>query len=195
MEQLRECGLKMTDKVFVSLPGVPFEMIEMLGETIRLLKIRFSLPSIVHHTIVTSGVPESTMADKIASWENALPSSVTLAYLPSPGILKLRLSTSGKNPLDAKQLIENQARELEKLISDNIIGYNEDTLEKAIGDILRGLKATLSTAESCTGGYVGKLITSVPGSSSYYNGGVIAYSMKLNQCSGVPLTIFKNTVL
>lgn len=164
-------------KVFISMPGVPFEMEEMFKEAvIPMLIKKFKLPCIYHYTIVTSGLPESQMADRIQSWENKLPGNIKLAYLPSPGILKLRLSACGDNEEKIKKDVDAEAEKLKEAIEDFIIGYGEDTIETVIGRLLKERNYSLSVTESCTGGYISKMITSVPGSSIYYRGGVIAYS-------------------
>jgi nicotinamide-nucleotide amidase len=164
-------------KVFVSLPGVPFEMTEMLTESvIPLLRERFILPQIIHYTIITAGIPESQMADRIESWESALPGHICFAYLPSPGILRLRLSAYGTDKKILKGEVEKWVSMLEELISDAIIGYGEDTMETIIADVMRKHNASLAIAESCTGGHISKMITSVAGSSEYFRGSIVAYS-------------------
>ncbi len=164
-------------KIFISLPGVSFEMKEMIDDhIIPELKKRFKLPVIIHKTVLTNGLAESTTAEMISDWENNLPANIKLAYLPSPGILRLRLTAQG----DDKQRLQNEinllVKGLQKLIPENIFGYDNDSIEEIVGKLLMKHKSTLAVAESCTGGKISELITSVPGSSEYFKGSVIAYS-------------------
>jgi len=165
------------DNVFVSMPGVPFEMKAMMeGFIIPELTKRFRLPALVNKTVLTHGVGESSLAAIIEDWENGLPENIKLAYLPQPGIVRLRLSGKGnKKPVLEKQ-IDAEVIKLHQLIPDLIFGYDKDSMEEVIGDLLRNKKMTLSTAESCTGGYIAHLITSIPGSSDYFEGSVVSYS-------------------
>ncbi len=168
--------------IVISLPGVPIEMKNMmLHYVIPDLKARYKLPEIIHRTILTTGIPESVMADKIANWETNLPHTFKLAYLPSPGILRLRLTASN----DEKNLLEKelyiQIKKLEKIIADNIFGFDTDTLQEIVGKLLMKNLETVSIAESCTGGKISSLIASIPGSSKYFIGGIIAYSNFIKQ--------------
>lgn len=164
-------------KVTVSLPGVPYEMKHLITNEVipRILK-KFKTPCVIHKTVITQGIGESFLAELIERWENDLPEFISLAYLPSPGSVKLRLSAVGENESDLRITVNQQIESLEKLISRWIIGYDEDTLEKIIGQLLATNNKSVSTAESCTGGYISQLITSVPGSSGYYTGSIIAYA-------------------
>jgi nicotinamide-nucleotide amidase len=167
-------------KIFVSMPGVPFEMRPMVTDyIIPELRKKFSLPAIYHKTVLTQGVPESEMAAMIEEWENALPSNVKLAYLPQPGIVRLRLTASGNNRDDLVTVVEKEIVRLKELIGDYIFGFDKDTLEEVVGKMLRQKKKTVSTAESCTGGYIAHLITSVAGSSDYYKGSVVSYANEI----------------
>lgn len=169
-------------KIFIATPGVPFEMKAMITDSILpLLEERMEGDVIVHKTVLTHGVGESFLADKIASWENALPSNIRLAYLPSPGIVKLRLTARGSNRDVLIKTIEEEVLKLQELISENIYGYNTDTIEQIIGKLLMQKGKTLATAESCTGGYIAHCITKVQGSSSYYRGSVIAYADEIKE--------------
>lgn len=161
---------------YISMPGVPFEMKNMLCNEIipKLLKLNISIP-IIHKTILTIGVGESALAEQIKEWEMNLPDDIKLAYLPEPGIVKLRLSCYNATPAKTAKLIESEIKKLKKLIPEIIFGSENDTLQGVIGSMLINHKASLSTAESCTGGYIAHLITSVPGSSAYYKGSVVAY--------------------
>lgn len=163
-------------KAFVSMPGVPFEMKELVkNEVLPRSKKKFDCPVIVHKLIRTIGIGESYLSDLIQEWESSLPAHMKLAYLPSLGDLKLRLSCSGP---DAEELNKEANALLEKLlplIDKFVFGFNELPLEEILGRHLKQRGITLSTAESCTGGYLSSLITSVPGSSDYYKGSVVAY--------------------
>jgi nicotinamide-nucleotide amidase len=181
-------------KVFVSMPGVPHEMKRMMTDIIiPKLKENFDTPIIHHKVIRTIGLGESFLAEKIADWEKSLPPHIKLAYLPSLGEVKLRLTSLG----DSFSALESEANELtEKLntyIAPYIYGYGEDPLEVVLGHTLKEKKLTLSIAESCTGGYLSHLITSVPGSSEYFLGSMIpyAYEIKMRQLGVKPETLEK----
>lgn len=168
--------------IFVSMPGVPYEMQGMVtNDIIPELKKRFELPFIYHKTILTQGIGESMLADLISDWEDALtPKEISLAYLPSPGMVRLRLSGKGNNETELKQKIETEVEKVRPLIDKFIYGYEEygkdqPTLEIIIGDLLKEHKLKLGLAESCTGGYISHLITSVAGSSEYYQGCTVPY--------------------
>lgn len=163
--------------VFISLPGVPFEMKGILSDIgFNKIRARFKTPVIVHRIIKTSGVGESILAEQIAAWEKELPKHIGLAYLPSAGEVKLRLTGTGTNQALVTAQIQEQIEIVLPLIEKYVYGYDNDTLEIVIGRLLKQQGKTLSTAESCTGGYLAHLITSVPGSSNYYKGSIIAYS-------------------
>ncbi len=169
--------------IFVSLPGVPYEMKAMMEEfVLPELKNRFQKEVIIHKTVYTQGLGESSLAEKIKSWEESLNSTnIKLAYLPSPSQVKLRLSVKGNNKQQLNLLVDEKISELRKLIPELIFAVEEygkepESLEKTIGELLRKKKQTLAVAESCTGGYIGHLITSIASSSDYFNGGIIAYA-------------------
>lgn len=169
-------------KVLVSLPGVPFEMKAMVSDqVIPMLQKKFSSKTIIHRTILTTGIGESFLADIISQWEDELPYFIKLAYLPSPGMVRLRLSAFSDS--DSNSIIEEEIDKLQQLIPDYIFGYEHDTLEGVVGKLLQERGKTLSIAESCTGGNISHLITSIAGSSAYFKGGFVAYSneMKMNQ--------------
>lgn len=171
------------DKIVISVPGVPYEMKEMMSQHIipNLCK-RANISAIVHKTILTQGLGESFLAKKIQAWESSLSKdNIKLAYLPSAGIVRLRLSASGNNEHKIVQTINDKIKELNGLIPSYIFGYENDTLEKLVGELLKKNDSVLATAESCTGGYIAHLITSVPGSSAYFSGSVIAYSDLIKQ--------------
>lgn len=164
-------------KVLVSLPGVPFEM-EALMEKYVLPRLsgEDNLNQVVHKTVLTQGLGESFLAELIKDWELSLPSNLKLAYLPQPGIVRLRLTAKGEKRKNLIMEVDRQVEKLKQLIPDRIFGYGNDTMEEVAGRLLKEKKMTLSTAESCTGGFLAHMITSVPGSSEYYTGSVIAYS-------------------
>lgn len=168
-------------KILISLPGVPFEMKNLMNQEIIPRLKELSNGVIIHKTILTSGIGESFLSEKISDWEDNLPSYINLAYLPQPGIIRLRLTAKGNDEKFLEQEIKNQISNLLPNIKDWFFGYDNDTIEKVIGEILIDKNLTISTAESCTGGYLAHLITSVSGSSSYYKGSVIAYSNKAKE--------------
>ena len=175
-------------KVFVSMPGVPYEMKAMMqNQVIPKIKERFKLPAIVHKTVLTQGIGESYLSEMISDWENSLASDfIKLAYLPTPGMVRLRLSTTGDDAKKLNAQVDKKIEELKSIIPDYIYGYEtfgeeNETLEQIVGKLLREKKKTLSTAESCTGGYIAHLITKVAGSSDYYIGSVISYSYGIKE--------------
>jgi nicotinamide-nucleotide amidase len=171
-------------KVFMSMPGVPHEMKIMVAEqVIPRLKKKYALPVIYHKIIRTIGQGESFLAEKIADWEKALPSHIKLAYLPSLGEVKLRLTCFGQDLSTLQQEAEELTEKLRMIIGAYIYGYGEDPIQVAIGKLLKENGLTLSIAESCTGGKVSQMITSVPGSSEYFQGSIVPYSydIKMSQ--------------
>ncbi|MBL7914119.1 MAG: competence/damage-inducible protein A [Bacteroidia bacterium] len=163
-------------KVIVSMPGVPYEMKAMMDEiVIPKLSSLFRLPKVSHQTIITTGVGESFLSDLLEPWETRLPPYFKLAYLPSTGMVRLRLSCYQSNDSLEVQLME-EVKKAKLLIGKYIYGYNDDTPEKIVGKLLIEKNQTLAVAESCTGGYISHLITSVPGSSTYYIGSTISYA-------------------
>jgi nicotinamide-nucleotide amidase len=165
------------ETIFVSLPGVPFEMKAMMTNyIIPWLKERFATPAICHKTVLTQGVGESFLAEILEPWERSLPPFIKLAYLPQPGMVRLRLTGRGENEVFIRKIIEDETNKLYQLIPDHIFGQDEDTLESVTGKMLHRRGLTLATAESCTGGYIAHLITSVAGSSHWFRGTVVAYS-------------------
>jgi nicotinamide-nucleotide amidase len=163
--------------VFVSMPGVPYEMQYLMGqEVIPRLLARFKFPKLQHRVIRTMGLGESFLAEKIGSWEDALPAHIGLAYLPSAGEVKLRLSGWSENEEKLKNEINDQVHLLKKLIPEFIYSTENIEIEEALGKILKDNGLSISTAESCTGGYLSHLISSIPGSSAYFKGSVVSYS-------------------
>lgn len=167
------------NKVYVSMPGVPFEMKSLMSDHVLPgLKSR-NTSHIVHRTILTQGVGESFLADRIENWENSLPDFIKLAYLPQPGIVRLRLTASGENERILKKSVNEKVEELYRLIPQYIFGEGDDNLEEITGRLLREKGLNMATAESCTGGYIAHLITSIAGSSEYFKGSVVAYSNEI----------------
>ena len=169
-------------KIYVSMPGVPFEMKGMMTDFVipKLLK-QFDLPIVVHKIIKTIGIGESWLAEKVAPWEQSLPENIRLAYLPSLGQVKLRLTSIGKDKDSLVKDIEYQVDNLQPYAGRYIYGYGNDEIEQVIGDLLRKQQLTLATAESCTGGYLAHLITGIAGSSDYYKGSIIAYDNRIKE--------------
>ncbi len=170
------------ETIFVSLPGVPFEMKSIVSlQLIPRLANMLNGNIIVHRTIMTQGIPESYLASTISEWELALPGNVHLAYLPHPGLVRLRLSAIGENRDDLNKLLQLEIDKLLKIIPEDIFALEDTTLEAVVGEILKARDLTVSTAESCTGGYIASLFTSVAGSSEYFTGSVVAYSNEIKQ--------------
>ncbi|RAV98280.1 competence/damage-inducible protein A [Pseudochryseolinea flava] len=182
-------------KVFVSMPGVPHEMKKMMTDIVvpKLIKT-FNTPAIFHQLIRTVGIGESFLAEKIADWEKSLPSHIKLAYLPSLGEVKLRLTALGENRQTLLEETHSLIEKLKPLAGDYIFGYDENPLEVVMGQKLTEKKLTVAVAESCTGGYLSHLFTSVPGSSAYYLGGIIPYDyeIKMRQLGVRPETLEKH---
>lgn len=166
--------------IFVSMPGVPFEMEAIMTEEVfpRLQRLGI-MQSIIHKTVLTIGLPESMLAERIEQWENALPDFIKLAYLPSPMMVRLRLSGYGTDGPAIQAEIDRQVSQLMALIPDHIFGFDNDNLGIVLGRMLVERNCSLATAESCTGGSIAQFITSNPGSSAYFKGGVVAYSNEI----------------
>jgi nicotinamide-nucleotide amidase len=172
------------ERIVVSMPGVPFEMKGMMSDYVlpKLAKL-VGNQALVHKTILTTGIGESFLAARIEPWENQLPENMKLAYLPSPGMVRLRITASGPDLNHLKQSVDEQVERLKPYANDYIFGFDDEQLAQVVGRLLLQKEASLSTAESCTGGYVSHLITSIPGSSAYFMGAVVSYSnqVKMNQ--------------
>ena len=166
-------------KVLVSMPGVPFEMKAMMSDYVIPELTKNNKSKIVHHTILTNGVGESFLADLIKDWEAVLPEHIKLAYLPHAGIVRLRLSAYGFDTNKLEEEIAINIDKLNKIIPELIFGYDDETLQSVIGKLLKAKEKTLATAESCTGGYIAHLITSIAGSSDYYKGSVVSYANEI----------------
>jgi nicotinamide-nucleotide amidase len=167
--------------VFISLPGVPYEMKYLMeNEVIPKLIAKYERPFIIHKTILTYGVGESLLAERIETWEDNLPEFIKLAYLPSPGRVRLRLSARGTDENLLQNEIKTQVEKLQLLISDCIVGFEEDeTIEVVLGKLLTEKKLTISTAESCTGGKIASVLTSISGSSNYFKGSIVSYATEV----------------
>ena len=165
------------DKVVISLPGVPFEMVHLIDDiVVPKLRERFDLKAIVHRTMITSGIAESILAERIAAWEDALPEVLHLAYLPAPNIVRLRLSAYEVDGASVEAIIDNQFELLRKIIPEAIVGFEDATVEQLVHNALIANKKTLSVAESCTGGAIAQKFTAMAGASAYFHAGVVAYS-------------------
>jgi len=170
--------MKKEDTVFISLPGVPYEMKYLVEEEIIPKIVReYKRPYIIHKTILTYGQGESLVAERIEQWENNLPEFIKLAYLPNPGRVRLRMTARGTDKEELEKAIEENVKSLDAIIHDIIVGYEEnETIETVIGKLLSKENKTISTAESCTGGRIASLLSAVPGSSSYFKGSVVSYA-------------------
>lgn len=166
------------DHVTISLPGVPFEMEHLMeDEVMPRLKAHYSLHANIHRTMITSGIAESMLAERIAEWEDALPKGVKLAYLPSPNIVRLRLSTyDSEDGVEARKRIDELFNQLYKIIPDNIVGYEDASVQQLVHQLLTERGKTLAVAESCTGGTIASRFTAMAGSSAYFLAGVVAYA-------------------
>ncbi len=173
--------IKKEQTLFVSLPGVPYEMKYLVDHQLvpKLVK-EYERPFIIHKTVLTYGQGESLVAERIEDWENDLPSFIKLAYLPAPGRVRLRLTAKGKDKQVLETELEIRLAALSTLIGDIIVGFDEEeTLEFVVGKQLTLKNKTLATAESCTGGKMAQLIAGVPGASNYFKGSVVAYATEM----------------
>jgi nicotinamide-nucleotide amidase len=170
--------MKKENTVFISLPGVPYEMKYLVeNEIIPKVVREYKRPYILHKTILTYGQGESLVAERIENWENSLPDFIKLAYLPSPGRVRLRLSAKGIDKQSLEKSIAENVISLSKIIGDIIVGYEDDeTIETIVGHLLRQQNKTISTAESCTGGKIAQVLTSVSCASEYFKGSVVSYA-------------------
>lgn len=185
--------------IFISLPGVPYEMTHLMSERVipNLIK-KYKHPYRIHKTIITHGVGESLLAEQIEDWENSLPEYIKLAYLPSPGRVRLRLSAKGSDKEHLLHVLETKTKDLIALIGDVIIGFEDDEpIEVVVGKKLIQRGETLATAESCTGGLLAAKLVAIAGASAYYQGSVVAYTqtLKTELLQVKPETIIQNTVV
>ncbi len=182
--------------VFFSVPGVPFEMKKIMQtQILPMLKKKYNGKTIIHKVVMTHGIFEAKLSEILEDWEQGLKTkNIKLAYLPQPGIVRLRLSAEGHNKMQIEQDINSEIDKLKDIIPDNIFGYDENSMEKIVGQLLKDKGATISTAESCTGGQIASMITSIPGSSAYFTGSIVAYSNTIKEkILGIdPQTIEKN---
>ncbi len=170
--------MKKGKTVFVSMPGVPYEMKGIVNEElIPKIISEYKRPYILHKTILTYGQGESIIAERLESWENNLPEYIKLAYLPSPGRVRLRLTARGENKEILEKAIQENIVSLNKIIGDIIVGFDEDeTIEVIVGRLLRQQGKTIATAESCTGGKIAQMLTTAAGASDYFRGSVVSYA-------------------
>lgn len=187
------CMIFRKNKTFViSMPGVPYEMEGIMEDVIHYLQKQFDLPKILHKTIITHGIGESSLAELIRDFEKQLPKKIRLAYLPGLGILRLRLSASAKNAADEKDF-NNQFLSLKKKVKPFTINDTDDPLQAVLGKLLLKRSATVATAESCTGGRIASLITSINGSSAYFHGAIVSYANNVKEKQlGVKKTSLKD---
>jgi nicotinamide-nucleotide amidase len=170
------------NKIFVSMPGVPNEMKGMMTDAVLpALREKFRLPFIAHRTLLTAGIGESFLADHISAFETALPSYIKLAYLPNYGMVRLRLTIQGEDPLAMEKELQEQFDRMRQLTAQWMVIDEDLTLQEALGKVLKARGKTVGTAESCTGGYIAHLITSIPGSSQYFKGSVVSYANEIKQ--------------
>lgn len=173
---------KKDDKIYISMPGVPHEMKGMMTDFVlpRLSQI-LTLPAVVHRTLLTAGIGESFLAERIKNFEASLPEHVKLAYLPNLRMVRLRLTATGNNLDNITSEADNLFKDLQDQLQDVMVINEDKTLEEAVGILLTSNNKTLATAESCTGGYIAHLLTSIPGSSAYFLGGVVSYDNTIKE--------------
>ena len=170
-------------QIVVSLPGVPFEMEHLMSdEVMPRLKERLSLHANIHRTMITSGLAESLLAERISQWEEALPAGIKLAYLPAPNVVRLRLSSYDvENEVEMRQTIEALFSQLYKIIPEHIVGFENASVQELVHDMLIERGAKLAVAESCTGGVIASRFTAMAGASAYFNCGVVAYANEVKR--------------
>lgn len=179
-------------KVLVSMPGVPQEMTAvMTASVLPKLKEKFKTDVIMHRTFLVQHYPESILAEKLEPWETALPESIKLAYLPKLGIIRLRLTGRGQDKAEVERALDREKMKLEAILGDDIFSEEDIPLEIIVGELLKKKNLTVSTAESCTGGSIAARLTSIAGSSEYFNGSIVAYSneVKMNLLHVSPDTL------
>ena len=169
------------EKIFISMPGVPHEMqFIMQNHVLPLLKTKFDLPFIDHRTLITMNVGESFLAERIKDFEKDLPSNIKLAYLPNHGMVRLRLTAQGEKS-SVEKILEEKFNVLKKQVADVMVIDEDISFEILLGRLLKEKNKTVATAESCTGGYIAHLITSVAGSSEYFKGSVVSYDNSIKK--------------
>jgi len=170
------------EKIFISMPGVPHEMMGMMtNDVIPLLLKKFNAAHIAHRTLLTAGVGESFLADQIKDLEEALPANIKLAYLPSYGMVRLRLTATGDDAGLTNKILDAQFAQLQEQVKEYLITNEDEPVEKALSKLLLQKNKTMCTAESCTGGYIAHLITAMPGASAFYDGSVVSYSYRAKE--------------
>lgn len=167
--------------IFISMPGVPYEMQGIMSEAIPILRERFQLPGIFHRNVLTAGIGESALAELIVDFEKKLPSEIKLAYLPAYGMVRLRLSTTGFDLEKTEKKIEQYFQNLLLLVHPFLVTPTDKPMQEVLGQLLLKLNLTVSTAESCTGGTIAGLISSVPGASQYFEGSIVSYSYAIKE--------------
>lgn len=179
--------------IFVSMPGVPYEMKHLMeSHVLPRIKQKFDLPAIYHKTIMTEGVGESFLVEMIKDWETSLiPENIKIAYLPSPGMVRVRLTAEGNHLSEIRQKVNRKAEEFKTLVPSYIFGEDDILMEQAFGELLKDKGLTIATAESCTGGYIAHLLTSQPGSSNFFLGGFVSYD---NQVKIETLKVSKESI-
>lgn len=184
------------NKIAISLPGVPFEMKNMMeNAVIPYITKKYTTENLIHKTVLTHGLVESELTEKIRDWENKL-DDIKLAYLPSPGRVRLRLSIKGKNKKELTKRIDKEIEKLKKIIGNAIYGYGEETIESVIAKLLTNKKKTICTAESFTGGRLSSMLTSISGSSKYFKGAVVSYASQSKiDILGVEKTSIENNTV
>jgi nicotinamide-nucleotide amidase len=169
-------------KIFVSMPGVPNEMKGMMqDDVIPLLNNYFQFPHIAHRTLLTAGVGESFIAEMIEDFEKALPKHIKFAYLPNYGMVRLRLSSSGSEILSTEDEIQHYFISLQELVKEFLVTNKDEPMQQVVANLLVAKNQTISTAESCTGGYIAHLLTQKAGASAYYSGSIVSYSYKAKE--------------
>ncbi len=180
-------------KIFISLPGVPHEMKWiMTNHVLPLIPSKYKTPYILHKTLLTAGIGESFLAELIQEEENALPDYIKLAYLPNYGMVRLRLTASSYDKTELESTLNKHFDLLKQKVAPYLVIDDDISLQEAIGKMLLAKHATIATAESCTGGYIAHLLTSIPGSSAYFNGSIVSYNNTIKtQVLGVPTEILE----
>lgn len=175
--------LEKDETVFISLPGVPYEMKALMDEqVIPKLQENFKRPYILHKTVLTYGMGESALAEKLENWEEALPSFVKLAYLPNLGKVRLRLTAKGEDPEQLENTIDKLITDLHDLIGKIIVGYEDESpIEVQVGRLLTSYNQSIATAESCTGGRIASLLATPPGASNYFKGSLVSYATEVKE--------------
>ena len=168
--------------VYIAMPGVPFEMKTMMQyEVLPRLRKRFKTGNILHRTLLVSGIPESALALRIEDWENSLPPQIKLAYLPGGGMIRLRLSTAGEDMQEMTDITEKEIEKLKLILAKQILSEIDEQIEDIVARMLKERGQTVATAESCTGGNIARILTSISGSSAYFKGSVVAYSNEIKE--------------